>query len=93
MYWCLFLFQVGVDRIETHDSFENSSSTSHELVETLQENLHRSGSSFREGSSLITEKRTENNMTELVVEDEPGVFITIRIFPDGSKELLRVELR
>ena len=86
MYWCLFLFQVGVDTIETHDSFENSSSTSHELVETLQENLHRSGSSF-------TEKRTENNMTELVVEDEPGVFITIRIFPDGSKELLRVELR
>lgn len=30
---------------------------------------------------------------EWVEEDEPGVYITIRVLPDGSRELRRVRFR
>lgn len=46
------------------------------------------------GSAEIseTERDREATCAEWVVEDQPGVFITLRSLPDGSQELVRVEL-
>lgn len=70
---------------------------SHESSETLQkteENISRNSSSSREGStSNNPENESDNKVREWVVEDEPGVFVTIRSLSNGPNELLRVELR
>ncbi|XP_039141313.1 protein Brevis radix-like 1 [Dioscorea cayenensis subsp. rotundata] len=45
-----------------------------------------------ESSRKCSNEGMERKVMEWVVEDEPGVFVTIRSLPDGSKELRRVEL-
>ncbi|XP_020266935.1 protein Brevis radix-like 2, partial [Asparagus officinalis] len=90
--------EVGANNTkETHNNFDSSSRGSHESIETFQkteENVSRNSSSSREGSTSnnAENESSENKVREWVVEDEPGVFVTIRSLPNGSKELLRVEL-
>lgn len=64
-----------------------------ETVQEAQENITNGEYTSSETSNSMIEKRTENRLNEWVVEDEPGVFVTVRALSDGSKEILRVELR
>ncbi|XP_073002502.1 protein Brevis radix-like 1 [Typha latifolia] len=52
-----------------------------------------SSSSSKGGPTTSNREVIQGKVVEWVIEDEPGVFITIRSTPNGSKELLRVELR
>jgi hypothetical protein len=36
---------------------------------------------------------SEMEVTEWVIQDEPGVYITVRELPDGARELRRVRFR
>lgn len=46
-----------------------------------------------ESSTTTVPRGIQGKVVEWVVEDEPGVFVTIHSLPDGSRELTRVELR
>ncbi|KAJ3681814.1 hypothetical protein LUZ60_014387 [Juncus effusus] len=56
---------------------------------------HQSGSKgedFMAISETETEIEGQVAAADWVVEDEPGVFLTLRLLPDGFRELVRVEL-
>ncbi|CAD5176183.1 unnamed protein product [Musa acuminata subsp. malaccensis] len=61
--------------------------------------LRSSGSSAASSSKVeelaTTEAAVEiqDKVLEWVVEDEPGVFVTLRSTPSGSREILRIEFR
>ncbi|RWW90316.1 hypothetical protein BHE74_00000537, partial [Ensete ventricosum] len=61
--------------------------------------LRSSGSSAASSSNAEEPATTEaaveiqDKVLEWVVEDEPGVFVTLRSTPSGSREILRVEFR
>ncbi|CAH8306151.1 unnamed protein product [Eruca vesicaria subsp. sativa] len=47
-------------------------------------------SSADEGSEEVSVSNASDTETEWVEQDEPGIYITIRALPDGSRELKRV---
>lgn len=55
-----------------------------------QQNMHGAGSSSRYELSFINTSEIES---EWIVQDEPGVFLTIRQSPDGSKVIRRIRFR
>lgn len=72
-----------------------------EEEEEGKEAASRSSKSITGSSKASPEPQAHSEMTaevgskvlEWIVEDEPGVFVTVRSMPDGSREILRVELR
>nr|CAD1818504.1 unnamed protein product [Ananas comosus var. bracteatus] len=56
------------------------------------EPVESSSSSQVEELVEANDNQIQGKVVEWVVEDEPGVFITVRSLPDGSNELIRVEL-
>ncbi|XP_074580825.1 protein Brevis radix-like 1 [Curcuma longa] len=71
-----------------------------EQEEERNEAASRSSKSTSGSSKASPEPQAYSEMTmevgskvlEWIVEDEPGVFVTVRSMPDGSREILRVEL-
>lgn len=61
-------------------------------VETSSVEASRTTTSSRDENS-ISISNVSDQETEWVEEDEPGVHITIRALPDGSRELRRVRFR
>lgn len=50
-------------------------------------------SSRDEAASVSISNASDLEVTEWVEQDEPGVYITIRELPDGTRELRRVRFR
>ncbi|KAG0472552.1 hypothetical protein HPP92_014409 [Vanilla planifolia] len=60
-------------------------------VETSSVDASRTTTSSRdEAASISISNASDQEVTEWVEQDEPGVYITIRELPDGSRELRRV---
>ncbi|XP_072957334.1 protein Brevis radix-like 1 [Typha angustifolia] len=58
--------------------------------ETSLMEASRATTSSRDEASISISNASDMEMTEWVEQDEPGVFITIRELPDGTRELRRV---
>lgn len=71
------------------------SSTSAAKIETSSIDASARSSSSREidHSGELSVSNASDLETEWVEQDEPGVYITIRIHPDGTRELRRVRFR
>lgn len=72
------------------------SSISGTKTETSSMDASTSASSSKEEADQLGERSISNVSdvdNEWVEEDEPGVYITIRVLPGGSKELRRVRFR
>lgn len=53
----------------------------------------RTTTSSRDEASISISNASDLEVTEWVEQDEPGVYITIRELPDGTRELRRVRFR
>lgn len=60
--------------------------------ETGSMDASRTTTSSRDEASISISNASEQE-TEWVEQDEPGVYITIRALPDGTRELRRVRFR
>lgn len=64
------------------------------VVENTSMDASRTTTSSRdEAASVSVSNASDMEMTEWVEQDEPGVYITIRELPDGTRELRRVRFR
>lgn len=68
----------------------SSRTASHPNVNNGSSSMRRSSSSKGEADDHRSISNASDIETEWVEQDEPGVYITIRALPDGTKELRRV---
>ncbi|XP_038975992.1 protein Brevis radix-like 4 isoform X2 [Phoenix dactylifera] len=82
-----------IDSSQVHEVME-SARTPRNSTESPHSPRMDPCSSAQEGesSTMADPGGIQGKVVEWVVEDEPGVVITIHSLPDGSKELTRVEL-
>ncbi|KAK1296487.1 Protein Brevis radix-like 3 [Acorus calamus] len=80
---------IGSCRTQSQESIEVQRSNG--SLRTLMPGV-LTGESSADGSTTMSNGDSQGDVIEWVQEYESGVFVTVRSYPDGTRELRRVEL-